>query len=182
MGALKTAPQQGKLFFGLIATSEEMLEVARKRLALDFSAIETQSPIIPFDQSNYYEAEMGSGLLRQWISTERPIFLGELPDFKRFTNKLEDTHGAGGKRTVNIDPGYVNLSKVVLATTKDYEHRIFLGGGIFAEVTLHYRRPEGFVGWPWTYPDHLPPAALSFFGEVREKFHAYLNQGLSREA
>ncbi|MCX7019041.1 MAG: DUF4416 family protein [bacterium] len=172
MGEIRKEPPRGKLFFGLLGVSDEMLELARRRLAVDFSPVDCASAVIPFTHTNYYQREIGQALLRQWIAMSGTILLAELPDFKLHTNSLEKLFAEGGGRRVNIDPGYITLSKVVLATTKDYDHRICTGNGIFEEVTLHYRRSAGgFVPWPWTYPDYATETARAFFLAARALLH-----------
>jgi hypothetical protein len=173
MGLARNNTQKVKLFFGLLATTPDLLETARARLSMDYSEIDIESPVIPFDQSNYYEPEMGPGLLRQWIATDEPVFMHELVSIKRSTNQLEQCFATEGNRQVNVDPGYVSLSKVVLATTKDYDHRIYVRNGIYEEVTLHYRRPGGFTPWPWTYPDYRTDVAAGFFREARLKLQVF---------
>ena len=83
------------------------------------------------------------------------------------------TWAVGQRRRVNLDPGYVSLSKMVLATTKDYSHRIYLGQGIYAEVTLHYRH-GAFHPWEWTYPDYASQRYLDIFGHIRDIYVAQL--------
>ncbi|MCX7625545.1 MAG: DUF4416 family protein [Candidatus Sumerlaeaceae bacterium] len=158
-----------KLFFGLIATDEAWLEQARARIAYDFSPISKFSKVLPFDQTTYYEKEMGIGLVRQWIAVKSLVCPEQLVEIKRYTNRLERHFSEDGNRRVNFDPGYVSLSKVVLATTKDHAHRLYVGKGIYEEVTLHFRRGVGFVDWPWTYPDYRTDEARQFFLEVREE-------------
>lgn len=151
-----------------------MLRTVQVRLALDFSSIDIRSDVIGFSYSDYYTQEMGSGLLRQWVSTSAAIEMTELVAIKHFTNRLEQLFARQGARTVNIDPGYATLAKVVLATTKDYDHRLYIGNGIYEEVTLHYRRKVGFESWPWTYPDYKSDTALEFFSRVRQTLHAQI--------
>lgn len=172
MGIPKT-PQPVKLFFGLLASSPDRLAEATRHLTYDFSAVELSSEVIEFDLTDYYADEMGSGLLRQWVATTVPILPRELAPIKLHTNRLEALFSVQGKRTVNIDPGYVSLSKVVLATTKDYSHRIYVRDGIYEEVTLVYRRGSGFEPWPWTYPDYRSETAKRFFLAVRESLRAF---------
>lgn len=161
--------QMVKLFFGLIGSNETWLEKARTRIAYDFSPITRTSRVIPFDQTSYYESEMGPSLLRQWVAVQSLVWPEQLAQIKRYTNKLENLFSEAGRRRVNFDPGYVSLSKVILATTKDHAHRIYMGQGIYEEVTLQFRRGVGFVEWPWTYPDYRMEEARHFFLEVREE-------------
>ncbi len=168
MGEIRTSDEKVRLFFGLLAGSTEELEMAVSRLALDFSPVESRSPVQPFTHSDYYAGEMGTGLLRQWVATRDPIFVTELPSIKIHTNRLEKLFAREGRRRINLDPGFVSTAKVVLATTKDHAHRIYVADGIFEEVTLRYTRPHGFEPWPWTYQDYRTPGALEFFAQLRK--------------
>lgn len=177
MGEAQNHIRHAKLFFGLLSSSESVIQLVKTRLSTDFSGITLESESLEFGFTKYYESEMGSSLLRQWICTSRPIELRELVSIKLYTNRLENLYAENGSRRVNIDPGYVTLSKVVLGTTKDYSHRIYVGRGIFEEVTLHYKRGSGFDPWPWTYPDYRSDTANAFFMQVREQFKADCSKG-----
>ena len=166
MGTPDPHPCPVLLFFGLLARNEEGLDEIRATLASEFGEIVSCSEVIPFTHSRYYESEMGSGLVRQWVLTDRLIEQDAIVEIKLRTNAIEDAaksaigvEAAEPGRSVNIDPGYLSLSKVVLATAKDHSHRLYLGRGIYAEVTLAYRAGEGFHPCQWTYPDHREPVA-----------------------
>jgi hypothetical protein len=121
---------------------------------------------------------MGEGLRRQFVSFERLIDPGELAHYKTLTNELEkricyDCGLPTDQRQVNMDPGCVSFSKLVLTTTKDYSHRVYLRDGIYAESTLHYEHGR-WIPWPWTYPDYADTRYHAFFREVRERFKAKL--------
>jgi len=133
----------------------------------------------PFDTTDYYELEMGENLQRQFVSFERLVNPEELAHIKRHTNEQEErlTYDCGlakGQRPVNLDPGYISLSKLVLATTKDYSHRIYLRDGVYAECTLHYEDGK-WVPWPWTYPDYADTRYHPFFERVRERYKVKLH-------
>ena len=179
MGECRPNTEKAKLFFGLLARDEAGLDAACARLAMDFSPVELRSAVVPFDQSDYYAREMGAQLVRQWVATTDLIFMPELVDIKTHTNRLEAVFAGGGGRRINIDPGYLSLAKVVLATTKDHAHRLYVGGGIFEEVTLQYHRTGGYQPWPWTYPDYQTEIARTFFLRLRESL---LNQARSSSA
>jgi hypothetical protein len=85
------------------------------------------------------------------------------------TNDLEERWRAAQGRQVNLDPGYVGYTKLVLASTKDASHRVYLGQGIYAEATLQFVRGS-FQPWPYTYRDYAEPAAIEFFNRVRERY------------
>ncbi|HKM39085.1 MAG TPA: DUF4416 family protein [bacterium] len=125
-----------------------------------------KSERLPFVHTTYYEAEMGPNLTRIIFAFEALIDPGRLPALKNWSNRLEDNWRTDGRRQVNIDLGYVSLAKVVLATTKDHAHRLYLGEGIFGEVTLYYCGGE-FQAWPWTYPDYASPSYRKLFNTVR---------------
>lgn len=124
----------------------------------------------PFDQTTYYETTMGTPLWKRFLVFERFFSTETLPDVKNFTIQLENALIASQKypepRPLNIDPGYLQLGKFLLATTKDQAHRIYLRDNIFAEVTLRYQR-TGFEPWPWTYADYQVPEVRAFLTQAR---------------
>jgi hypothetical protein len=155
-----------KLIIGLIGR-ETMLDKAAGILSRKFGSIDYVSPRLDFRYTDYYTAEMGSGLQRQFLSFKKPIAPGDLVRIKRWCNTVEQRcFSSGGNRGVNIDPGYLTLSKLVLATTKDHQHRLYLGKGIFAEVTLRFRN-KTFMKWDWTYPDYCSPEYIGIFNHIR---------------
>lgn len=167
--------QPVKLFVGLLSNDVDLLRRTRQLLARRFGPVDAESDLWPFDQTDYYEPEMGSELQRWFLTFERPIAPDALAEIKSETNDLEERVAedtlSPGSRPVNIDPGYLDLGKVVLATTKDRSHRIYLSRGIFAEVTLHYVDGD-WQSWPWTYPDYREAHTRAFFETVRERFKA----------
>ena len=135
--------------------------------------IALQSPTLPWQHTAYYEREMGTGLLRRFVAFSANVDPGILPGLKQDTVRWEEQWSAPGssklQRRINLDPGYVTEAKVVVATTKDFPHRIYIGGGIYAEAALHYvREHQSFTALPHTYPDFLIPDVLRFFNAVRE--------------
>ena len=170
MGKVSDVPPAA-LIAGILFKDEENYTIAVKMLIEQFGPIEKKSPVFDFDKTDYYAAEMGEALKKQFFCFNRPISLESLPEIKLFTNQAELKLARKDKdnplRTVNIDPGYVTLSKLVLATTKDYSHRIFIGRGIFAETTLRFLK-RTFTALETTYPDYRTPLAIDFFNEVRE--------------
>jgi len=156
----------------LIGGDADLMVRARGLLAKQIREIETVSDIWPFDQTDYYRYEMGENLKRQFVSFAGLVQADRLAEIKRLTNQLEqrladEVLDPDVPRPVNLDPGYITLSKLVLATTKDYSHRIYLQAGIYGEVTLHYES-GGWQAWPWTYPDYAAPTYHRFFTQVRE--------------
>ncbi|UCC12539.1 MAG: DUF4416 family protein [candidate division WOR-3 bacterium] len=120
-----------------------------------------------FTHTAYYGKEMGEGLLRQWYAFDRLVDPAQLASLKIKSNEIELQYCTDkGGRSINIDPGLITLNNLILASTKNYSHRIYLGQGIYAEVTLLYR-DKRFHALEWTYPDYREPASLEFFSEVR---------------
>lgn len=156
-----------KLIVGMIAPREELFVAARRELTAAYGQVDHTSPIWPFDFTAYYIQEFGENLLRQFLSFVELIDPARLAEVKAYTNALEQEHSLQGRRQINLDPGYVDLSKLVLATTKNHQHRIYLGQGIYAEVTLRYTN-KSFRPWQWTYPDYRTDHYVQFFNQVRE--------------
>ena len=174
-----TEPIRVKLFTGLLTSRPEVLEVVEGKLRGEFGPTDLESGLIPFDFTDYYREEMGEGIKRKFLSFEKLIYPGDLPELKLLTNEFEEElseqTGLDVLRPVNIDPGYVGLAKLVLATTKNYSHRIYLRDGIYAEVTLRYKNGD-FEPLQWTYPDYRSSAYLNFFRRVRSRYCAQLDR------
>lgn len=136
-----------------------------------FGHISSRSELFDFTHTDYYTEEMGPNLKKIFYVFERPIPLQKLVDVKIYTNRLEAKFSKREKgimrRQVNLDPGYLSLNKVVLASTKDYSHRLYLGKGIYGEVTLFFKN-KTFTPFPWTYPDYQTPGYIKFFNSVRK--------------
>lgn len=156
-----------KLIVGMIAPREELFVAARRELTTVYGQVDHVSPVWPFDSTAYYAQELGANLHRQFLSFVELIDPARLAEVKLYTNALEQEHSRQGRRQINLDPGYVDLSKLVLATTKNHQHRIYLGQGIYAEVTLRYTH-KSFRPWQWTYPDYRTDQYVQFFNQVRE--------------
>lgn len=161
-----------KLFIGLLTATPSPLPRIRNSLERDFGPVELESRLMDFNFTTYYEPEMGSGLKRQFWGFRNLIDPERLKDIKLSTNGLEKALATGGKRTANLDPGYLTGAKVVLASTKDFAHRVYLGRGIYGELTLLFHHGK-FESLPWTYPDYRSEEYHQFFYELRR---LYLSQ------
>lgn len=162
-------PRKVKLFAGVLTADEALISKTRRVLARQFGPIDYESPVFDFGHTGYYEAEMGPGLRRLFFSFAKLRDLKKIYSVKLATNSIEKRFAVLGKRKVNIDPGYLDLSKVVLLTTKDYSHRIYLNKGILAEVTLFYRDGR-YNAWPWTYPDYKSDVYNGIFQSLRKTY------------
>ena len=149
------------LFCGLLAPDAAWLARGAAALSDVYGAIAARSAAFPFTFTDYYAAEMGAPLWRQFVTLVTPVDPGQLPEIKHRTIAIETDLADGGRRRVNLDPGYLTPAKLVLASTKDFHHRIYLRAGIHAELTLAFDQ-HGCVFYPWTYADYRSPAATTF--------------------
>ena len=170
-------PKPVKLIVGILASDERGLAAARGSLVSALGASDLASAVWTFDQTDYYAEQIGPHILRQFVTIERLIDPGHLAAVKHRTNAIErhlaTTLGSSFPRPVNLDPGIIEPSKLVLASTKNFAHRIYIGNRMYAEVTLLFDKGQ----WrftPYTYPDYQTPHYLDFFSQVREKLKTQL--------
>lgn len=169
-------PKAAKYFVALLSSTRELLDRVEADLVPILGAMDTRSEALPWAASQYYEKEMGSGLLRRFVSCESLASPEELAEVKLRTQEVEARYCApSGRRQINLDPGYLDSFKVVLASTKNASQRIYLRSGIYAEATLFYY-DAGFHGLSYTYPDYLWPMALDFFTKIRAGYLAQLRR------
>jgi hypothetical protein len=154
---------------------QRVLDILNER----YGPVDVLTEPIPFSYTTYYNREMGAGLLRQIASFEDLVEMGTLPDIKLATNQIEDQLAVGGKRTVNLDPGILTEERLVLASGKNFTHRIYLRDGIFADLTLVYQK-GAFQPFPWTYADYREPLLLHFFKALKRKLMFQRNGRLPR--
>ncbi len=161
--------QEVKLICGLLAVGVGRLDEGQAALEERFGPVDLAGEIFPFDFTSFYEQELGEGILRQYLAFRRLIDPGELAGIKLETNRMEEELAQPGKREVNLDPGYLDLSKMVLASTKDATYRVYLGQGIYAQSTYYFQNGS-YHPWQWTYADYQTAIAIGFFNRVREKY------------
>ena len=166
-------PPPVKLVVGLLAASDALLDEATALLCQRFGPVDDCSRRTAWNESSYYRGELGDDIRRQFLSFERLVGAGKLAALKQLTNTMEETWRAVGSRRVNVDPGYVAATKLVLASTKDAAHRVYLRGGLYAEVTLHFTNGS-FRAYPHTYPDYAATESIAFFNRVRTIYLAQL--------
>ena len=177
MGSIRTF-NPVKLFVGVLVANEDLVAGVESELRARYGDVDYKSPVLPFTFTDYYRQETGDRILRIFFSFERLIEGDQLPEIKCHTNAMEDAFAAAGasvKRPVNLDPGYLEHSKIILASTKNFYHRMYLGRGIFGEVTMHFRN-GAYEFFPWTYPDYKSPEYQAFFLELRAIYRNQLRQ------
>lgn len=162
-------PKPALLFTGILYSDESYLSKAKESLLKIFGSALLETPSVSWDYSEYYKEEIGSPIKRIFIFFRNLINPGGIVDIKLRTNDIEASLSTDGKRNVNIDPGYLTLANVVLATTKGYSHRIYLGKGIYGEVSLLYKEKDRtFIPHTFTYPDYQDKKCIEMFIKARE--------------
>ncbi len=153
----------------IFAKEEGLIEDALKMCESKWGEVEFRTHLLPFDLTDYYEPEFGRGLQRRFFAFEGLIPQDSLVEVKLDTWAMELEHSKGGKRNFNIDPGILTLERLVLATGKNYTHRIYLGKGVFGDLTLIFRKGS-YRGLEWTYRDYLTDESISFWNMVRKAY------------
>jgi hypothetical protein len=164
-------PAPALLFIAVISRYESAIHWARTQCESRYGPPSQVSELFDFTETEYYAASMGTELKKQFFGFERLIDPAELPAVKCQTNEWESVYAAAGQhpesRPLNLDPGYITPAKLVLASTKDHAHRIYLRDGIHAEITLMYRQRK-WQPMEWTYPDYRRDDYQRFFTLCRE--------------
>ncbi|MDA8098879.1 MAG: DUF4416 family protein [Nitrospiraceae bacterium] len=180
MGAARK-PIPVKLFVGMLASGPEHLLAFEQQLSRAFGPVDLRGEIVSWEHTSYYASEMGGSLKRRFLFFESLRDPGALANAKQVTNRLEADSAVmrdGRKRRViNLDPGYVTEAKVVLATTKDFSHRVYIGEDIYAEVTLKYDKSlSDFLPLEHTYPDFRTEHARRLFLQARNMLREALQR------
>ncbi|OPX29402.1 MAG: hypothetical protein B1H08_04040 [Candidatus Omnitrophica bacterium 4484_171] len=165
-------PQKAKLICGFIYRTEEFYEKTIRILRKLFGPLDYETAAFLFKFTKYYNEEMGGPLYRRFVSFENLVASESFVKIKLRCINIERNLSFKSRRKINIDPGYIDLAKLVLFTTKDFSHRIHMGKGIYAEVTLRYIK-GGFKDLDWTYPDYRTDEYKQFFIDIR---NIYKNQ------
>lgn len=172
-------PQPVKLIIAILAANERCLQAGREAIADEFGKADLVSETWAFTQTQYYKDELGQNVLRQFVCIEKLIDPGRLSSIKHKTNAMEqdlaEKLNEPLPRPVNLDPGFIEPSKLVLGSTKNFAHRIYIGNQMYAEVTLSYCRGM-WNGFEYTFPDYKQDRYHSFLSEVREKLVEQLRQ------
>jgi hypothetical protein len=176
---LPTLANPVKLFVALLTNEPELFVRSLAELQSHYGPVDLESEPYPWEMTTYYRKEMGEHLLRKFVTFERLVLPDTLAEIKLATNSLEIALSGGDSSTsprrVNIDPGYVDATKLVLASAKDQAHRIYLSHGIYAEVTLLYYHGE-FHPFIYTYPDYQWPETYAFLRRAQQQYRQQLRQ------
>ncbi|MCE5185999.1 MAG: DUF4416 family protein [Planctomycetaceae bacterium] len=164
--------QPVKLLVGILACDEQALTACHAPLVKAFGPADLVSQVWPFDLTEYYKDEAGPAMVRQFMAFERLIDPGQIAEIKHQTNRMERELAAALQtpypRPINLDPGYIEPSKLVLASTKNFAHRIYLGRQMYAEVTMTYTKGK-WETFAFTFPDFKSGRYNDFLSSVRER-------------
>jgi len=162
-------PKPVKLMIGIFLKEKSLFQAGVSQLTERFGPLELVSRWFSFDLTEYYVSEMGAPLYRRMLAFGPLIRKDELVEVKLQTHALEQNFSRDGKRRINLDPGYMAREHVVLATGKSFSHRIYIGRGIYGDLTLLYQK-GAFQQLPWTYPDYCRKDMQGFLKRVRDKY------------
>ena len=158
-----------KLVIGILVKQKHLLDKIAHELNARFGGMDLISAWIPFEYTSYYNEELGTPLFRRMFAFENLIQQNELAEVKLITNQIEEKYSQNGRRRVNIDPGYLLHERFVLASGKNFSHRIYLADGIYADLTLVFFKGR-FQKLPWTYPDYADQSVLKVLERIRQKY------------
>ncbi len=180
--SLPRPPKPVKLVMSFICSQAKDFSSALCRADQRYGPVDFVSETLAFDFTSYYAPEMGKGLWRRIVSFGPLVMPDQLVPVKLWTNTQEvQTLNEQGGRRVNIDPGYLAASKFVLATGKDYSHRIYLEEGIYGDLTLIFQK-GAFSSLPWTYPDYASEPLLGIINLLRKRYLWQLKKRESQDS
>jgi hypothetical protein len=172
-------PEKAVIFIASLFSSQEVLNTAASKLKELFGRVYYESPPLPWNYSAYYDGELGTPLYRHFMFFEGIADPASLVDAKLAVLEIEKGFSQDGKRRINLDPGYMTLAKIVLASRKNYSHRIYLGRGVFCELELFYQEGR-FNPLPYTYFDYRDDVFLKIFTKARVLLKKSLDEERSR--
>jgi len=166
--SVRSEPRPARLVVSVIYREERRFTETVPRVESVAGPVRAAGGPLPFDRTEYYGREMGAPLFRRFLAAGRAVPRGSLAPIKVAMESIEAEMSEGGRRTVNLDPGLLTPESFILATGKNFSHRVYLGNGVFADLTLVYRGGE-FRPLPWTYPDYASDGVRSLLGELRRE-------------
>lgn len=174
--AIPFKPKKVKLFCGFIYSEEAILEKCLQKLKKKYGLLDNAEIFtVPFLHTQYYN-ETGNSLKKSIVSFQNLIKRENMPRIKLFTNKIERIFVNENSRKINIDPGYITLSNVFLASCKDYYHRIYVGKGVYIENELRFTEKR-YIPFEWTYPDYKSKEYIEYFDILRKVYHNQIKKG-----
>lgn len=172
MRKINANPAPVKLFIGMLSNNTSLFDEVTGILEDIYGPVDIESPVWPWEHTDYYTKEMGEGLKRKFIFFKGHIDMPAVRDAKLKTVEIEKKHlNESGGRNINLDPGYLDLARIVLVSTKDFSHKIYVGKGIYAEATLTFDSSGNrYRDMPFTFPDFKVERYHGIFKEARNNY------------
>jgi hypothetical protein len=171
--SLSSIPEPARVIVSVLTADRQILNAAKPLLVRELGPLDEEIGPLAFDYTSYYNGEMGQGILRWFWSFADLVDREALAGIKCLTNSIEQAYTVDGKRRFNLDPGLMTLGNFVLATGKNNAHRIYLGKGIFADLTLVFRGGT-YRPLEWTYPDYADRELIAILNRLRESYKCRL--------
>ncbi len=169
-------PQPAKFVLSILSANwKSFWPQLQDELETKLGKVDYISPEIPFTQTTYYNTEMGFPIFRRLLGFANLRRMEDLSKVKLWTNTIENRFANSGNRTFNLDPGYLTLERLVLATGKNFTHRIYLEQGIWADLTLIFYKGN-WTNLPWTFPDYATPEIQNCLTQIRTLYHAQIKE------
>lgn len=162
------------LVAALMYNDANVYNLALEKLINNFGEIEVISDEYLFSHSIYYKDEMGDSLTKRFIVFKNMIERDYISTVKNITDRIEKEYLSNNNRKINIDPAILTLENFILVTNKNFTHRIYLKDGVFADLTLIYKKKKGYTELPWTYADYSSDNTKKFLNKIRELFYKRL--------
>ncbi|MFP4070944.1 MAG: DUF4416 family protein [Desulfovibrionales bacterium] len=163
-------PHPAQLVVSMLSSRwDEVWAGCRALLEERFGPLDYETGLIPFTHTSYYDQELGTPLFRRLLGFSRLVPQETLPDIKLWTNGLEQEYLLQGQRTINLDPGLLTLERLILATGKNFTHRVYLRDGIWADLTLIFQR-GGWRTLPWTFSDYADHRLQRHLTAMRKRY------------
>jgi len=174
--SIPKTPDPGLLIVSILGSDwDAFWPELKDELEQAFGPADEVSHLFDFTETDYYDEELGTPIRRRLVGFEKLRPLDELADIKTFTNTLEIRYGTAGKRLFNLDPGFLTMQSLVLATGKNFSHRIYLKDGIWADLTLMWQKKR-WVDFPWTFPDYAGGDMKSRLTKLRQSYKNKLSR------
>lgn len=162
-------PEPVKFIAAVFSREASLINEVASRFEKIAGLLDYASELMAFDHTDYYRKEMGAPLYKRFFAVEQISDPAGLVEIKIQTNRVEEEYHQGDNRTVNIDPGYLAVNRLILATGKDVAHRVYLDKGVWADLSLVYQH-GAWKDLPWTYPDYSSNDVKTILLEIRKKY------------